>query len=202
MAHRKSLLIAVLLAPLFIFAQQPPRPIEMQGGVLRYTTDARGNRVLDFSYAGYKSGEQDIPMAVARVSVPPIDGDATAHIQQALDYVASLPPDANGLRGAVLLSEGVYHVEGALHINVGGVVLRGSGVDKTTIVGAGTSRQTLITLAGKNDRQFSLSVKIADPHVPAGAKSFRVEAPSFKVGDHVQVHRPGTAEWIRALRTS
>ncbi len=35
-------------------------------------------------------------------------GDNTARIQRAIDYVASLTPDASGFRGAVLLDQGNF----------------------------------------------------------------------------------------------
>ncbi|MDR1021772.1 MAG: DUF6298 domain-containing protein [Prevotellaceae bacterium] len=177
----------------------PPRPVEIREGQLMYTPDERGNRVPDFSYAGYMAGEKDIPTAEVRVRVPPVEGDATAQIQRALDYVASLPPDKNGLRGAVLLEPGVYRVDGALRIGASGVVLRGSGVDKTTLLGSGLDRQTLITITGKNDRALSSPVRIADAYVPVGATQMQVEQTSFEVGDNVLVQRPSTQKWIQAL---
>ncbi|MDR2937805.1 MAG: DUF6298 domain-containing protein [Prevotellaceae bacterium] len=202
----KLFLVAALLLPVALLAQkkpQPPRAIEVRGEALTYTADERGNRVPDFSYAGYMAGEQEIPMATVRARVQPMSGDATATIQAALDYVATLPVDKNGLRGAVLLAEGTYNVEGALRMNASGVVLRGSGVGKTIVVGAGTDRQTLISLAGKKDRIFSKdTVKIADAYLPVNSMKIRVAKNAFKVGDNVQVHRPSTAEWIKALRNT
>ncbi|MDR0712104.1 MAG: DUF6298 domain-containing protein [Prevotellaceae bacterium] len=177
----------------------PPRPVEVREGQLVYTPDKRGNRIPDFSYAGYMAGERDIPAAAVRVRVPPMEGDATAQIQRALDYVASLPADKDGLRGAALLEPGVYRVDGALRIGASGVVLRGSGVGKTTLLGSGLDRQTLLTIAGKNDRTLSPPVKIADAYVPVNATQMRVEQPSFKVGDNVQVQRPSAEKWIQAL---
>ncbi len=204
MVNRKYFLLALALLPLSLLAQkkeQPPRPIEVQKGVLSYNADERGNRIPDFSYAGYMAGEQDIPTAIVRVRVPQTSDDATKQIQQALDYVASLPIDKNGLRGTVLLDEGTYNVDGALRINASGVVLRGSGVEKTTVLGRGVDRQTLITVAGKNDKVLSPEIKITDSYVPVNAMQFRVEKHSFKVGDDVQVRRVGTAEWIKELGT-
>ena len=61
---------------------------------------------LDFSTCGYASQNKSIPTATVRVVVAPQPGDNTARIQRALDHVASLAPDTNGLRGAVLLLKG------------------------------------------------------------------------------------------------
>ena len=73
---------------------------------LAYTPDSLGNRIPDFSYCGYMASEKPIPTIPVRVIVPVVKGDATLRIQSGLDYIASLPIDANGFRGAVLLQKG------------------------------------------------------------------------------------------------
>src|SRR5262249_34885233 len=84
--------------------QKGPRRFVSQGtnNKLVYDTDVRGNRIPDFSHAGYQGGGVPIPDAPVRVVVTPGKGDNTARIQAAIDYVAGLPTDAQGLRGAVL----------------------------------------------------------------------------------------------------
>ena len=122
-------------APLFV----APGP----GGRLVYEADARGNRVPDFSHAGYGGGVA-IPDAVVKVRVPAAPGDATARIQAAIDHVAGLPADANGVRGAVLVEVGRYEIAGALRIAASGVVLRGQGPDRTVLAATGTDRRPLM----------------------------------------------------------
>ena len=73
---------------------------------LVYASDSLGNRVPDFSWCGYMAAERSIPLVPARIRVPVIEGDATLRIQSAIDYVASLPVDSNGFRGAVSLDKG------------------------------------------------------------------------------------------------
>ncbi|HLO38015.1 MAG TPA: hypothetical protein VK173_05990, partial [Lacibacter sp.] len=133
----KVLFLFSLLIQQALFAQKqvkPVPPLYSEKGKLIYTTDAQGNRIPDFSYCGYKASEQPIPNVDVRVVVPVKAGDATLRIQSALDYVASLPADAKGFRGAVLLQKGTYEVLGQLRITASGVVLRGSGINATTIV--------------------------------------------------------------------
>jgi hypothetical protein len=172
-------------------------------GKLVYAADAQGSRIVDFSYCGYAGGDRDIPDAPVRVVVPPAKGDAGPRIQAALDYVASLPMDENGLRGAVLLAKGRYEVSGQLILRASGVVLRGSGMgtDGTELVATGLDRRTLIRIAGTDDRRETSAVRtITDTVVPVGATRFTVDdAAGLKVGDTVLIHRPSTAEWIDAL---
>src|SRR5581483_6267037 len=133
----------------------PPPIISVVSNKLVYGEDERGNRVPDFSACGYTGGDRDIPVVPVKVTVSPVKGDETARIQKAIDYVAGLPADSNGIRGAVLLLKGSHEIFGGLRITNSGVVLRGQGMDKagTILLATGLDRQTLITVAGRNDRQ-------------------------------------------------
>src|SRR5205814_1655301 len=116
--------------------------------------------------------------------------------------VSARTPDANGLRGAILVKKGVYMLPGTLHIHAGGVVLRGEG-NETKLVAAGKGQRALIDVSGYGGIQEEANsrVPIIDDYVPAGATSFRVgAAESFKVGDRIIVFRPGTDAWIRDLK--
>ena len=202
-----STIIAALLSPCFAFGQTKnekfPSPLIVQpNGRLVYTPDALGNRIPDFSYAGYMAGEKTIPALPVKVVVPPLNGDATLRIQSALDYVGALPLDQNGFRGAVLLQKGTYKVEGQLKLDKSGVVLRGSGANQTFLIGTGTDRQTLLCVAGLSNRTLSAEVSITDVYVPVNASKISVQSTnSFKEGDHVIIHRPSTQKWIQTLGT-
>lgn len=144
-------------------------------------------------------------MAV-KIMVPVVKGDATLRIQSALDYVASLPPDANGYRGAVLLQKGIYEVFGQLKINASGVVLRGSGMDEngTKIIGAGTGRTTLISITGKNKELSNNAIKIIDAYVPVNALQFKTDQVYDGKADlpgRIIIRRPSTKNWIATLGT-
>ncbi|HLZ53794.1 MAG TPA: DUF6298 domain-containing protein [Verrucomicrobiae bacterium] len=173
-------------------------------GRLLYHPDARGNRVPDFSNCGYTGGDQPIPDAPVQVVVAPVDGDETARIQKAIDYVASLPANADGIRGAVLLLRGRHEVFGSLQITNSGIVLRGQGMgtNGTILVAAGLDRRTLFRIAGRDDMvvQTNPGWQIADDYVPVGAADFRVaDASNLKAGSLVRVIRPSTKEWIEQL---
>ena len=169
-------------------------------GKLTYETDARGNRIPDFSHAGYRGGGVPIPDVAGRVNVSPADGDAGARIQAALNYVSTLPPDADGFRGAVLLAKGRYEVAGQLRITASGVVLRGSGSGTTgTVLGAtGNGRRTLIELRGVNDRTTNGPARsVTSAYVPVNARTLELDSTEgLKRGDSVLVHRPSPASWI------
>ena len=184
---------------------EPPKPIfKGKDGKMNYTPDEKGNRMPDFSFCGYMAGEQVIPNATIKVSVPVKTGDATLRIQAALDYIASLPKGKDGLRGAVLLEKGTYTVSGVLKINASGVILRGSGAGKdgTHIFADGLDRMGVIRIIGKADQIKSGEISIKDIYVPVNAMNVTVaNAADFKVGDRVIIHRPSTAKWITDLGT-
>ncbi len=187
-------------------APQDRSPIVSLGkdGRLTYDADERGNRVPDFSHCGYAGGDLAIPDAPVRVVVEPKPGDNTARIQRALDYIATLAPDGNGLRGAVLLLKGRHEILGGLRITNSGVVLRGQGIasEGTTLVAAGLDRRTLLRVTGRHDRksQASAGWSLAEDYVPVGATSFLLEtANGLKTGDTISIIRPGTQAWIERL---
>jgi hypothetical protein len=94
-------------------------------GRLIYTPDAEGDRIMDFSDVGYKGrGTTLIPNNVPSVvSVSPVAGDDTQHIQDAINQVAAMQPDADGFRGAILLTTCDYDVASQLTIGASGIVL-------------------------------------------------------------------------------
>src|SRR5690242_8700230 len=88
-------------------------------GKLAYRTDGLGNRVMDFSSAGYRQGGVALPVVPAVVTLAPGGGDDTAAIQQALDATGALPREA---RGAVVLGPGTFTISSTLTIAASGVV--------------------------------------------------------------------------------
>ncbi len=168
------------------------------GGTLGYKAlDAAGDRIMDFSYAGYMGGGVAIPDVPTLKTVSPSGGDDTAAIQAAIDAVSALPLDA-GVRGAVLLAPGAYTLAGSLSIAASGVVLRGSGSGSggTVLTATGTARQ-LMTVRGSGSATVGASTGITDAYVPSGATSFHVaDAGGLAVGDAVYVYRPVTTAWI------
>jgi len=173
--------------------------------------DELGNRVADFSTAGYKYGNSPIPdvaqsITAARVvNVSPIAGDNTAHIQAAIDQVEAMSLDANGFRGIVQLHAGDFPINDQVNILGSGVVLRGVGdgddplVD-TILRGTGTTKRSLVVVgpsAGFASGIGSTTHNIVDKYVPVGATSLNVDSTTnWSVGDPIVVRRPSTADWI------
>jgi hypothetical protein len=179
---------------------------------LVYVSDTAGNRIPDFSYAGYKNGNVPIPDVSVVKTIDPIVGDNTANIQNAINYVAGLALDGNGFRGALLLNAGIYRVSGKLRINASGVVLRGVGegsdsTANTIILATGDSltQTTVLTAGGGSDTKWSGQVSgtqtnITTDTVYVGARSFQVaNASLFSVGDNIIIYHPCSSGWLQAV---
>ncbi len=175
------------------------------GGKLTYTPDEEGNIIPDFSHVGYKYGDEAIPDVAVAVEVSPVEGDDGANIQAAIESLYNVEPDASGFRGAVLLKSGEYQVAGQLSITQSGIVLKGEGnTDGGTVLWAtGTSKRALL-VAGNNSSlqiQSSTGVEVAEAFVPLGRQHLVVEdASGFQTGNLIAIYRPGTQEWISAIK--
>jgi hypothetical protein len=173
-------------------------------GRLVYVPDFRGDRVPDFSHAGYAGGGVALPMPAATVLVEAPRGDATATLQAAIDKVSALAPGADGVRGVVQLAAGRFEISGQLKIRASGVVLRGSGSqeDGTVLVATGVDRRALIDVRGRTVAEADAASRrsVTDAYVPVGATRLTLSSvEGLKVGDEVEVGRPSTAEWIARL---
>src|SRR5215212_2805295 len=113
LSRRKILQLAA--APALLFRRQledlDPTASKVYPGAdgkLVYVPDEQGNTILDSSHAGYGGGGVPVPTVPVRLTIWPVAGDNTDHIQEAIDKISALPLDKNGFRGALLLRAGYY----------------------------------------------------------------------------------------------
>jgi hypothetical protein len=168
------------------------------GGKIAYKTLDRGDRILDFSSAGYGGGGVKIPSAPVRRTVRPSGGDDTAAIQDAIDAAAQLDP-VNGFRGVVLLTPGTFRCKGTLKITTSGVVLRGSGdgANGTTIRMTEVPHVCIAIAGSASLKEAGSPTPITGTYVPSGAASIDVsDASGFRADDTVLIRRPVTDAWV------
>ena len=163
------------------------------------------NLLPDFSYAGYMGGGVPLPDVPVVLTLSPRDGDDTTQIQNAINHVGNQPLNAEGFRGAVLLSAGRYQVTDTLRIQADGVVLRGEGQDELgTIIEATDPRDYNVIVLGLNSSSYS-SVsgtlrRITSAYVPVGTKTFQIENTSgYSVGDRIGITYTRNQFWIDDL---
>ena len=170
-------------------------------GRLVYKTLPAGDRIMDFSYAGYMGGGVKIPKVPAVQTVKPSGDDDSAAIQAAIDQVSQMAL-RGGFRGAVLLAPGTFQCSRTLTIKTSGVVLRGSGsgAGGTTINMTGTPHLCLAIGGGGETKTLGQPVAITDAYVPSGTFSFHVSsAENFRVGETVLINRPATPAWVKFM---
>ncbi len=183
-------------------------------GRLTYYPDDDGFVIPNFSHAGYRGGDSEIPVIPVKKKISPVPGDNTAHIQAAINEVAAMAADANGHKGAVLLTAGKYEIQGTVNLNSSGVVLRGAGDGEdensnTILYATGNSPANrdvvLIGNSGINGPNYwyygtSSSVNIMTPQINVGDYSFDVTSTaSYNVGDRVIIFHPVSQAWLDAI---
>lgn len=193
------------------FGAQSPNPYSSwvhpgADGRLVYRTTDRGDRIMDFSFAGYGGGGVPLPDVSVQATVNPSGGDDTAAVQRAVDAVAARPL-VDGFRGAVLLAPGVFTCRATINLSASGIVLRGSGSGPhgTTIRMVGPKHVAIYI--GDRERRRAARGRDAGPdtritaaYVPEGATSFPVESvDGLNVGDTIVIARPTTAAWVHAM---
>ncbi|MBU0559034.1 MAG: T9SS type A sorting domain-containing protein [Bacteroidetes bacterium] len=181
-------------------------------GKLVYIRDSEGNTIPDFSYAGYKNGNDTIPFVPVVKTISPIAGDNTLHIQSALFEVGLMPINSDGIRGALLLNTGTYEIKGTINLGFDGVVLRGSGdgsdpASNTILNATGNSpNQRTVLIAGGGastkwrEQVSGTKTNIITDTILVGESQFEVEnIASYKVGDNIIIFHPGTDGWLQAV---
>ena len=168
-----------------------------QNGRLTYISDSQGNRIPDYSYAGYGYGAKPIPSIPTVTTLSPATGDQTSRINSALASVSS--------PGAVMLGAGTWEVRGTIVLNRSGVVLRGAGnsTSGTVLRATGdTPHQRPVIRMGSGTGTWTTSgtTNITDSLVPVNATSFNVASTTgLAVGDNIRIFHPSTSAWINAV---
>ncbi len=167
--------------------------------------------IQDFSYAGYKTGGEALPVVVGpifNVMLPPYNADntgtidATAAIQSAINAAQA----AGG--GVVLLPAGNYSVRPqgansyALQITAANVVLRGAGIGTTFLLNTSTSMRSksIILISGPSAAGF-YSSGAASTAISQNLPGPTLEIPvastnGFATGQWVVVRADCTDAWV------
>ncbi|WP_051620469.1 hypothetical protein [Paenibacillus sp. UNC451MF] len=171
-----------------------------QDGKLVYKKDESGNRIMDFSSAGYMGGGVAFPEVPVVKTIQPSGGDDTSVIQNAINEVAAMPLK-DGFRGALLLGPGTFITTKQINMKTSGVIVRGSGSGNGgTVIQMNGAPFLLFNIAGTGSHTPSVGVNIADPYVPSGTDTLTVSSASgFKEGDNVLISRTATKDWIHFM---
>ena len=172
-----------------------------RSGELVYKHLRRGDKIIDFSYAGYMGGGIALPQFPVKETVAPSGGDDSDAVQTAIDRVSHLPL-IGGIRGTVLLKTGHFHCKSTLHITASGLVLRGSGsgADGTVIEMTGDPHLAFSIAGTSTDTLAGVSSTVTNTYISAGSMGLNVrDVSGFKAGDRIQIVHPVTPDWVRLM---
>ncbi|MCF3111825.1 hypothetical protein LL912_23760 [Niabella sp. CC-SYL272] len=207
--HKNAVLLLALMLLTGAAVAQKTKPAVLNGnksrwihldtrGQLEYATTSKGDRIMDFSYAGYKGGGVKLPEVKEVIRVYSIAGDNTPHIQKAIDSVAKLPLE-NGFKGAVVLAPGDFPCAQTIIIPNSGIVLRGSGA-ASKIIMTGAPHVAIRLEAPVQTKFMGNKALITDSYIPSGTQAMTVADPGTLVaGDLVQISKPITPEWVQFM---
>ncbi|HEX5282797.1 MAG TPA: hypothetical protein VFW30_01665 [Bryocella sp.] len=187
-------------------------------GKLAYATTPTGDRIVDFSYAGYRGGGVALPAAPVAETLTPSGADDTAALQSALDRVAASAAKADTPQ-ALLLAPGTFHLSAPVNISASNLVLRGSGRDKTIVQLTGTPHIGFIlglnssSAAANPDEDSAASADkpgqtktphartmLADTYIPSGTRQLPVaSAEGFATGDTILIKHTITPDYLHFM---
>ncbi len=191
--------------------------VYLENDKLSYTSDAEGNRVPDFSHAGY-NGEgfnpdgtlnlPNFPAVPVGNGLSPLGGGADdgPQINAAIQALA-------GTGGVVQLEAGTFTIVTPIELGLDNVLLRGRGKDQTFLDGqalfdpaVSTRERSIIRMGGGYDgapwvmEASDPIANIISEFVPVGSRSFEVDSSAgFAVGDNIIVAHPATHEWLESI---
>ncbi len=168
--------------------------------------DSLDFRLADFSFAGYRAGEDSLPNRKPDITLSPETGDNVKRINDAIRKLAKLPTDSRGIRGKLLLKAGTWEIGDEIRIFHSGIILAGEGADKTFLYvnSRKFARKAAISVSGPSSEEWKRipagthrAKMLEDP--PDQATFVRVEtADTFKPGQMVIVRQWPSREFSRA----
>lgn len=169
------------------------------------TYNEYGDKLSDFSYAGYYGGAVNLPetekLPVAITLSPTGAEDDTKHIQNAIDSVYKEHSGKN--MNVIKLKAGKYY------INKNGIKLKsgillsgeGQGPNGTVLHAKDAINYNVIQIAGTAPSKISDNIIITDDYIKSGSNKIHVaDSSALKAGDLVRIVHPSTNEWIKALK--
>src|SRR6185437_10603269 len=180
--------------------------IGYSGGHVTYGYNSVGDKIPDYSSAGYGGGGFTIPTPSVTTTLSPSGGDDTTTLQNAINSIEAMSVGANGFRGVLKLNAGVFHINTALIVSASGVVIRGAGSGTSgTILRRTVNNGDAITIQndGSLRSQVGSTFNITTAYVPVGATYLALNSVSgLSVGDTVEISRNPTKAWIAQLPES
>jgi hypothetical protein len=187
--------------------------VKMVNGKLTYAAvdDPAENKMPDFSNAGYRGANYEIPDVT--VLVDTVNSTMSAATINAIIEAAGNKIAQTGTPGYVLFKAGTYTLNTAIVVKKPNIVLRGEGAEGAVILVAPENSHALkvdgnTTKPGDDRYEWdevlagTESVPLKPGKVPAGSRTFQISPDAvgqFKVKDAIILERPITTAWVTAI---
>ena len=183
--------------------------IVQQGDKLQYNTYSdKGDKLTDFSKAGFYAGKYEIPdsskIKVVATIEPSKDKneDDTERIQKVIDEVFENAP--NNFFKVIKLKAGRYNINKNGISLKSGIILsgEGQGPSGTVLYAFDKTRYSVIKVHGMPKENDANIHYVTNKYIPAGSDSVTLSASdiaNYKVGDLVAFYYPSTDEWCKAM---
>ena len=185
--------------------------VKPDGNKLIYNTyNEEGDKLSDFSYAGFYAGEFELPnsknIPIAAVISPSEDtgADDTSRIQNIINSVAANNPD-DEFR-VIKLEAGRYRInKNGLNLK-SGIILsgEGQGPNGTVLYSYESSNKDIaqrytVNVVGSANVAIGEHHYLKDEYVKAGSREITIneeEAKTYSVGDLITIYTPHSDEWF------
>ena len=180
-----------------------------EGDKLQYNTYSdKGDKLTDFSYAGFYAGKYEIPdsskIKVAATIEPSKNSntDDTERIQKVIDDVYEAAP--NNYFKVIKLKAGRYNISKS-GINLkSGIILsgEGQGPSGTVLYATDKIRYSVLRIHGVPKEKSENIHYVTEKYIPAGSNTVTLSSEdiaNYKVGDVVVFYYPSTDEWCKAM---
>lgn len=163
-------------------------------------------RLPDFSFAGFRAGEEPLPDIPATITLTPRPGGNAVRINRAIRRLSRRKPGPHGFRGKILLDEGTFTIESEIRIFRDGIVIGGKGPDKTHVYinSIDFARKSAFRVQGpessnwlnypEGEKRYFLIADVADRDTAAVVESGH----PFTSGDTVIVRQWPTKDFAKA----
>ena len=175
------------------------------GNKLQYKTyNEEGDKLSDFSYAGYYAGDTELPetseLTVIKEISPTGTEDDTALIQEAINETEA----SDGELKVVKLKAGKYYLPTPVKIK-SGVLLsgEGQGPEGTVLYASTASQYSPVHIEGTAPYENAADkFYLTDDYVKSGSKTINVsetDAARLNVGDEIAIYYVSTSQWCQAM---
>jgi len=137
-----------------------------------------GDRIIDFSYAGYGGGGVALPIFPSeKQSHPPAKTTPLQFNLPSTRYPSF--PSSTAYEALSSSPAGHFHCNATLKLNADGIVLRGSGSSESdTVLEMTGDPHMAISVAGESSvKSIGTQTEVSDTYVPSGSLSLSVRDP-------------------------